>query len=300
MKSPVLFIIFKRFDTALQVFERIREARPPRLYVAADAPRLGVDGEVEDCQKTRDIIKLVDWPCEVKTLFQTVNQGCGYGPYKAITWFFENEEQGIVLEDDCVAHPDFFKYMDEMLDRYRADERISLLTGRNVTERTDVRDGSYFLSGLHFCWGWASWRRTWAYYDYKLTNVRFWQYARNLYRLFGFRPLLIMWRLSIFMKCKLNPDIDAWDYQFAISTQMRGTYTIVPCVNLVHNVGFDSRATHTASDNYEDVPAHPIMPITHPSELKYNSTYDANRCRLSNRIRFIAGFARTAIKYMMS
>lgn len=299
MKSPVLFIIFKRYDSALQVFEQIRIAQPSRLYIAADAPRPDIKGEYLECQKTRDIVNLVDWPCEVKTLFQTENQGCGVGPYKAITWFFENENQGIVLEDDCVPHPDFFIYMDEMLDRYKDDDRISLLTGRNVFEQYPANDGSsYFLSGLHFCWGWASWSRVWKNYDYSMTNVHLCSYAKRLFKLFGAHYTLIMWRLSIFMGCKLNPSMDVWDYQFAVSTQMRGTYTLVPVVNLVHNIGFDDRATHTSSTNYKDIPSYPILPLTHPSRLQYDSKFDVSRCCVGNKLRFIAGFSKTLLRYL--
>lgn len=299
MKSPVLFIIFKRYDTALQVFERIREAQPPRLYVAADAPRIDVEGEDVDCQKTREIIKLVDWPCEIKTLFQTENQGCGIGPFKAISWFFENEAQGIILEDDCVAHPDFFEYMDVLLDRYKDDNRISLLTGRNVNEKFLVEDGSYFLSGLHFCWGWASWRRVWKHYDYNLTNVKFLPYAKCLYKMFGLHPLFIMWRLSIFMNCKMHPEMDVWDYQFAISTQMRGMYTIVPSVNMIHNVGFDNRATHTSSANHEDIESYSILPIIHPSHLIHDVTFDLKRFVPQKAFRFVVGFFKTFSLYIL-
>lgn len=299
MNSPVLFIVFKRFDTALKVFEQIRKAQPPRLYIAADAPRLDVEGEADDCQKTRNIIKLVDWPCEVKTLFQTENQGCGLGPYKAISWFFENEEQGIVLEDDCVAHPDFFPYMDMMLDRYKNDERISLLTGRNFIEKYYYKDCSYFLSALHFCWGWASWRRVWQHYDYKLTTVKLLPYAKHLYNIWGWQPQIILWRLTIFMNCKVHPEMDVWDYQFAISTQMRETYTIIPSVNLVHNVGYDERATHTENIGYKDIEVHSILPLVHPKNLELSKEFDKIRIENSNLIKQIYRFLRTFCKYII-
>lgn len=297
MNTPILFIIFKRYDTALQVFQQIRKTQPPRLYFAADAPRN--EEEIKECELTRSLVNQVDWDCEVKTLFQSENQGCGVGPYKAISWFFENEEQGIILEDDCVPNQDFFEYCEQLLTRYKDDDRISVITGRNVLGEYTYNDSSYFLSGLHFCWGWASWRRTWKHYDYSLKNIRFIPYMSHLVNLFGCRPLLIMWRLSKFMQCKLNPKMDAWDYQFAISTQMRETYTIVPKVNLVHNVGFDDRATHTSTNNHEDIPSFPIIPLQHPSSLIYNSNFDNKTKRIGNNIViFLLRFVKTFVKYI--
>lgn len=274
MKTAVLFIIFKRYDTALKVFNCIRNAKPERLYIAADAPRQNVAGEAEDCEKTRGIVNLVDWDCEVHTLFQTENQGCGIGPSKAISWFFENEEQGIVLEDDCCPHPDFFLYCENLLDRYKDDENITLITGRNNFKSPITTDGSYFLSALHFCWGWASWRRVWKKYDYSLKNISATDYFKALLRYFGWKNLpAVLWRMNIFYYCKKRQPRDIWDYQFCVSTQMSGGYTIVPVNNLISNIGNDERATHT-SGSVEEIPLKPILPLVHPTQLVYDKRND--------------------------
>ena len=131
MKSAILFIIFKRPDTTKRVFERIREAQPPRLYIAADGPRSNKPGEAEKCAAARKVVETIDWPCEVHRLYRDENLGCGKGVSSAITWFFEHEEQGIIIEDDILPHIDFFKYCDEMLDRYKDDERIQMVCGRS-------------------------------------------------------------------------------------------------------------------------------------------------------------------------
>jgi len=275
MKSAILFIIFKREDTARAVMERIREAKPPRLYVAADAPREGVEGEKEACMRTREVVKMVDWECEIKTLFQTQNQGCGKGPANAITWFFEQEEAGIILEDDCVPHPDFFDFCDEMLERYREDERISLVTGRNVFGNQAGDEGSYFLSALHFCWGWASWRRVWKNYSYTMEGISFWSYFRHLMHLYGWNWHIIAWRLLIYRECRKQPERDIWDYQFAIETQCRETFTIVPAVNMVTNIGFDERASHTSGLVDQDIEAKGLYPLTHPKRMVFDPKRDA-------------------------
>lgn len=279
MNTPVLFIIFKRYDTAMQVFNAIRQAKPPRLYIAADAPREGVAGEKEDCQRTRDIAKLVDWPCEVKTLFQTENQGCGIGPYKAISWFFDNEEQGIVLEDDCLPNQDFFIYCEELLEKYKNDDAITLITGRNNFGYSPAGGESYFLSALHFCWGWASWRRVWRNYDYTLRDITASQYFKALRRYFGiFNIQTIMWRMNIYFQCKRNQPRDIWDYQFCVNTQMAGGYTLVPAKNLIRNIGNDARATHTSGAE-DTIPVESILPIVHPHKLNYNRNLDAKVSR---------------------
>lgn len=276
MNTPILFILFKRYDTALQVFNAIRQARPPRLYVFADAPREGVKGEKEECLKTRAIVDLVDWECDVRTMFQTENQGCGIGPYKAISWFFENEEQGIILEDDCLPHPDFFQYCEELLNRYKSEPSITLITGRNNFRHLPQNSESYFLSALHFCWGWASWRRVWEKYDYTLSDITPLRYFKALLRYFGLRNLhTIMWRMNILYFCKKNQPKDIWDYQFCITTQMMGGYTIVPKNNLIRNIGNDDRATHT-SGIADEIPLSPVLPLIHPEKIEYKSRYDVS------------------------
>lgn len=274
MKTPVLFIIFNRYDTALRVFNEIKKAKPPRLYIAADAPRESVEGEYQECMKTREIVKLIDWECEIKTLFQTENQGCGVGPYKAISWFFENEEQGIILEDDCLPHPDFFTYCEEMLYRFKEDTSITLISGRNNFDYTPQNGDSYFLSALHFCWGWASWRRVWEKYDYTLRNINSWDYFRALKRYFGLSNIFtILWRMNIFYQCKNSQNKDYWDYQFCVITQLMHGYTIIPSKNLIRNIGTDSRATHTSG--FEDtILVESILPLSHPQDLLYQKEFD--------------------------
>lgn len=275
MNTPVLFIIFKRYDTALQVFDTIRKAKPSRLYVAADAPRKEAgEEERRDCMRTREIVRKIDWLCEVKTLFQTENQGCGLGPYKAITWFFQHEEMGIVLEDDCCPHQDFFGYCEELLEKYKDDASITLITGRNNYGANSPHGVSYFLSALHFCWGWASWRRVWEKYDYTLQNITPLQYFKALMKYFGWRNIFtILWRMNIFYFCKKKQPRDIWDYQFCVTTQVMGGYTLVPVHNLIRNIGNDERATHT-SGKIDQVPVEAILPLMHLDSFVYDNAAD--------------------------
>src|SRR5690349_2048344 len=131
MKSAILFLVFNRPETTARVFEAIRAAQPPRLYVAADGPRASRIGESERCDLTRRIASAVDWPCDITTLFRAANLGCKNAVSSAISWFFEHEEEGVILEDDCLPDPSFFRYCDELLAHYRDDTRIGLISGNN-------------------------------------------------------------------------------------------------------------------------------------------------------------------------
>ena len=169
--TAVLFLVFNRPETTKQVFEAIRQAKPPRLYVAADGAREGKPGESERVEQVRQIATEVDWPCEVKTLFRDKNLGCKQAVSSAIDWFFDNEEQGIILEDDCLPHPDFFTFCETLLKRYATDERVWVITGDNFQDGQKRGDGSYYFSRYNHVWGWASWRRAWSKRD---MSIKFW------------------------------------------------------------------------------------------------------------------------------
>src|SRR4051812_29566436 len=170
LHTPVLFVIFNRPETTRQVFEAIRTAKPSRLYIAADGPRKNKPGEDQKCQEAREIVKAVDWDCEVKTLFSKENLNCGRGPATAFTWFFEHEEEGIILEDDCLPTQSFFRFCQELLERYRYDYRVMHIGGNNFLNGWQRdQDYSYYFSLSGHIWGWATWRRAWQMFDYKLS-----------------------------------------------------------------------------------------------------------------------------------
>ena len=171
LETAILILLFNRPETTIRVFDKISQIKPQRLYIASDGPRKNIDGEKEKVKKVREIATRVDWPCEVKTLFRNENLGCKKGVSSAITWFFEQEEQGIILEDDCVPNLDFFTFCESLLDRYAEDERVSVITGNNFQNNKWRGDASYYFSKYNHCWGWASWRRSWK--DYQ-GDIKFW------------------------------------------------------------------------------------------------------------------------------
>ena len=245
--SAVLFLVFNRPDTTEKVFETIRMAKPPRLYIASDGPRKHKVGEEEKVKTVRDIVSNIDWECEVKTLYREENLGCKYAVSSAITWFFDHEEQGVILEDDCLPSSDFFRFCDEMLYRYKYNDNIWVITGNNFQNGVVRGDGSYYFSRYVHIWGWASWRRAWNNAD---MDIRFWPEWKTSSSWRGF------WRDSVVRNYwekifdqMYRSEIDTWDYQWSASVWYHGGLTVTPNVNLVSNIGFGPDATHTFSDN---------------------------------------------------
>lgn len=245
LHTPVLFLVFNRPETTAQVFEAIRQAQPPRLYIASDGPREGRQGEAERVARVREIATAVDWPCQVKTLFREKNLGCKYAVSSGITWFFEYEEQGIILEDDCLPHPDFFAYCETLLERYAGDERVSVITGDNFQNGIKRGDGSYYFSRYNHVWGWASWRRAWHFYDGDLSFWPEWKRSKSWSTEFPDRVERRYWE-KVFDRMYVG-EIDTWDYPWTASVWYRGGLTATPNVNLVSNIGFGPDSTHTAS-----------------------------------------------------
>ena len=243
LKTAVLFLIFHRPDTTKQVFEAIRQAKPPRLYVAADGPRADKSGEAEKVEWVRRVATDVDWNCEVKTLFRDKNLGCRVAVSSAIDWFFENEEEGIILEDDCLPSQSFFWFCEELLERYREDMRIMAVSGDNFQKGPARNEFSYYFSRFNHCWGWASWRRAWSYYE---KDMQSWPSIRDndyMQDILLDKTVVKYWD-KIFEAVYKNK-IDTWDYQWTFSCWVQNGLTVLPNVNLVLNIGFDGDATHT-------------------------------------------------------
>lgn len=266
LKTAVLFLVFNRPDTTKQVFEAIRKAKPPRLYVAADGPRADKPGEAEKVEQVRRIATQVDWDGEVKTLFRDKNLGCRKGVSTAIDWFFENEEEGIILEDDCLPSQSFFWFCEELLERYREDMRVMAVSGDNFQKGPARNEFSYYFSRFNHCWGWASWRRAWSYYE---KDMQSWPYIRDN----GYMQDILLDKTAIKYWSKIfettyRNEIDSWAYRWTFSCWMQNGLTILPNVNLVSNIGFDEDSTHTTDkDNANSkIPVLNLsFPLKHPT-----------------------------------
>ena len=266
LRTAVLFIAFKRYEESKAVMEGIRAAKPPRLYFASDGARN--DKEAGDVQRVRDLVKLVDWPCEVKTLFSPTNQTVKFGPPAAINWFFEHEEEGIILEDDCKPALTWFWFAQEMLERYRHDERIWIVMGNNLMPEWPARDGeSYYYSahGYGAYWGWASWRRMWKKYD---LHMKDWPALRDGGLLNGhFLDKSEAREALHLLESSWDGRIHSWDFQLDYGRIAHGGMNIIPNVNLIRNIGFGDGSTHTGSHldpRNKDVEGNMTFPLKHP------------------------------------
>lgn len=265
-KSAVLLIIYNRPEVTAKVFEAIRKVAPARLYVAADGPNEFKGNDVELCTSARDIIHKIDWDCKLNTLFSDKNKGCKSGVISAINWFFEHEEEGIILEDDCVAAPSFFLFCDELLEHYRYDSRIATITGTNLQQNNRWGEASYYFSRLSNIWGWATWKRFWKKYDGSLQRFQHLNIEKEMHKIFKDAFLAKEW-IDIFKRV-IDNKVDTWDYQFQFTTFFENGLCVTPNVNLISNIGFDKNATHTNDPQHNfhaNMPLQQIGEITHPS-----------------------------------
>jgi hypothetical protein len=262
---PILFLIFNRPDTTARVFEAIQLARPARLYLAADGARKDRVSEQEVVNEVRRIVMQVNWPCQVFKLYRDSNLGCKRAVSSAIDWFFEHEEEGVILEDDCLPHIDFFLYCAQLLERYRDDERIGFIAG---TALCDLRASGltwgaedYVFTRYPSVWGWATWRRVWKDYDVSISG---WPERRRDITALTHNSRLTCINTALFDRVFAG-GIDTWDYQVSYMLWTTSRLAIVPRVNLIENIGFGPQATHTTNSNNPLA----IMAKMHAERLTY-------------------------------
>lgn len=269
---PILFVFFNRLDISMRAFESVRRQKPQRLYLACDGPRNNKEGEYELVKNIRDyILNSIDWDCDVKTLFQENNLGCGKGVFTAINWLFDNEEYGVVLEDDCIANDSFFRFMAEMLYRYKDDQRIGMVAGSNLISSYNEKRFSYFFSRYKSCWGWGTWKRAWQNMDLEMNwrkdsmrdiicNSGYYARGNN------------KWYHQL--KCIDEDYVSAWDWQWYFSLAAQNQLCVYPSVNLVSNIGDDANATHTSFGNITKNVNDITFPLVPPKYVCPNERFD--------------------------
>lgn len=275
LTTPVAFIIFNRPDTTERVFAEIAKARPPKLLVVADGARANKIGEAEKIATTRAIINRVDWDCEVLTNFSEVNLGCKVRVSSGIDWVFEQVEEAIILEDDCLPDPTFFRFCQELLEHYRHDQRIGMISGDNFQFGKTRNSDSYYFSKYVHIWGWATWRDRWQNcYDVELKK---WPEIRDgnwLFDILGDANEAVSWSKTF--DGMFNAKIDTWDYQWVFANWVEGRINVMPNVNLISNIGFGLNATHTIRDSHlANLPVGDMLfPISHPVGIFRNLQAD--------------------------
>ncbi len=236
LKTPVLFIIFNRPATTSAVFEEIRKTRPAKLFIAADGPRQDRPEEAELCAQTRKIVDNITWDCEVRALYRDRNLGCKEAVSTAITWFFDNVDEGIILEDDCLPDPSFFRFCQDLLLYYRNDTRVMMIGGTNyVSSRLEPED-SYYFSKYYPIWGWATWKRAWGLYDKHMSDWPKFKQNRQLSTIYPDARLAKHFESAFDLVYEKK--IDTWDYQWVYTCIFQNGLCIVPRYNLVKNIGY--------------------------------------------------------------
>jgi hypothetical protein len=277
MKTPVTFIIFKRPDTTEKVFEVIRQIKPAKLFVIADGPRADRDGEAEKCEASRKIIERVDWDCEVIKNYSDVNLGCAKRVSSGLDCVFSNVEETIILEDDCIPHPTFFQFCEELLEKYRHDTRVASITAQNAQMGRKRTNYSYYFSAYSHCWGWASWRRAWQSYD---LHIKLWKEVQesNILNNILMDDKAVSYWSRVFQSVYDNPTGITWDYQWTFACWMQGALSIIPNVNLVSNVGLGADSTNFTSGkefSYMNMETEAMeFPLQHPPFMVRNLEAD--------------------------
>jgi hypothetical protein len=266
--APVTLLIYNRPELTRLALARIRSHRPEQLIVVADAPRNGDARDAQRCDETRRVIGEIDWPCDVDTDFAGVHMGCAARVASGITRVLSRFPATIVIEDDCVAEPTFFRYADELLRRYADDDRVFAVSGDNFEVAPRAASASYFFSRYAHIWGWATWSRAWKHYDESMGE---WARLRDsgwLERLFeGDVSASRYWR-RVFDRTAAG-EIDSWAYRWLFACWLHGGLTAVPSHNLVANTGF-------SGGPFARQPTAPVIfPMHHPERIE--RSVDADR-----------------------
>lgn len=296
--APILFLVFNRPDVTKRVFSRISEVRPSKLYVAADGPRAECNGEPALCNEVRAIVQEVDWDCDVKYLFRKENLGCRRAVSAAIDWFFETEEQGIILEDDCLPSRMFFGFTTKLLDCYSENTEIMHIGGNNFHDQSFTVSSSFYFSTIPHVWGWATWKRAWKYYRSRALGLVDFVSSGAWLSISSDRDIREHWLRCFY--AAWSGKVDSWAYLWCFAIVQRRGLSITPSFNLVENIGFSDAATHTKTGdspkigteaNCQNMPPLIYPKVVRPSleadRIIYDKLYavKGGRRRLFSRLR---------------
>ena len=279
-KTPILIIAWKRPKKTEELINKIKQINPDNLYIACDGPKNKNSLEDNKVNKTKELLLgSFEEIRQKKYFFSDNNQGCKIGVSNAINWFFENEKEGIILEDDCIPNLEFFSFCQEMLETYRHDERIWSITGHNQQNKIQRGSGTYYFSKYPRSWGWATWRRSWEKYD---RDIKDWPNIKSkgiLKNQLNNQREINFWE-KILDNIYHYSSPNTWDYQWTLTSFLNSGLTIVPNKNLIKNIGFDEEATHTffgEQNNFVKTyqeKNNSIFPTIHPDYFVINKEAD--------------------------
>jgi hypothetical protein len=272
LETPVLLFVFNRPDTTARVFAEVRRARPRILLIAADGPRASHPEDIERCAAVRKIVTDVDWPCDLRTKMATENLGCRECVASGLRWGFEQIEEAIILEDDCVPHPTFFRFCSELLGYYRNDPRVGMIAGTNYESRPRPRKSSFFATRHFSIWGWATWRRAFAGFDESMADWRRTGRSSGIRR--AASHLTMHWLHLVMFDLATQGALDSWAIPWTFHLARQHSVALVPARNLVTNIGVaGTRGRERDPNNF--LPLFPMeFPLRAPRDLSPDQVYD--------------------------
>lgn len=273
--TPILLVAWRRPNHLKKVIEAVRKVEPTKIFVAVDGARLGAEYSEERklIEETKQVIeKEIDWECELMINYQEQNLGCEKGVSTAISWFFQNVSEGIILEDDCVPNISFFRFCAEMLDKYRNEDKVMTITGNNFNQLNVFTNEKYYFSRYNHIWGWATWSRAWKNYNFDFQNWLDLKANSFLDNYLNSKLEANYWS-KYFDEIYIDKTLDTWDYPWRLNIWQKGGLTVTPVVNLVENIGFDDLATHSKVGSTPKT-VELCWPLKHPSNIKRNIKAD--------------------------
>lgn len=301
MESCVAYIVFNRPRHTRETFAAVRAHRPDKLFIIADGPRPGHPTDGERCREVREVVSEIDWPCQVFRNVAAQNLGLKNRVSSGLDWVFGQVEHAIILEDDCLPHSDFFLFCNALLERYQEDEKVSVITGDNFQGGQKRGAASYYFSRYNHCWGWATWRRAWRYYQGNIPFWPEWKRSTDWLQLLPASRERRYWE-KIFDRV-WSGKVNSWAYPWTASIWHKGGLTATPNVNLVTNIGLGPEGTHVlALDDSTGIPSISLGPLSHPDFVvkdceadthTFENWYDGANNRLHRRLmlagRLLAG-----------
>ena len=273
LQTPIAFCIFNRPRVTERVFEEIAKQRPRHLLVIADGPRFDHPGDPEQVSRTSQILNRIDWPCDLRTCFAEQNLGCGKRMGTGLTWAFEQFEELIILEDDCLPDQSFFGFCEQLLSRFRDNPQVMMISGNNFLPEPHSPHSYYFSKWPHI-WGWASWRQAWQHFQDITPPANDAELASVLQQVFSHSCELERW--TSILRDFFDGKIDTWDFLWTYTIWQKQGLTVLPNLNLVSNLGFGPGATHTIDENspLAEIPTQQILQLDHPLHIEPDQVAD--------------------------
>lgn len=247
---PIALIFFNRPEPLRIVFNAIKEARPSKLFLIQDGAREARPNDELNIKKCKDIVAEIDWECEVYRNYSETNLGCGMRIYSGISWCFEHVDRLCIIEDDCKPTIDYFKFCEELLEKYKDDQRIDMISGMNNLETYDVTPYSYIFARTGSIWGWATWKRVWDTVDYELSFMEDEDALRLINNLN--QPKRITYDLirngeKKHASLREGDKLTSWSYQRGMNMYLNSRLVIVPHKNLITNIGLTEDSVHAVN-----------------------------------------------------